>query len=529
MDLPTSSSFEQAAESQSHPHFDPGGHLEQQAGPEAIEKVDSSSGTVEDLESVGGSGTQAKTIAIPATILAPDDPLNPRNWSTVKKVIVNFILCVWVLSLTYASTAYVASVGALEQRFEIGQEVALLGITLFVLGFAAGPLLAGPASEIFGRRPVYVFCGVFYSAFSFGAAFANNTATLLICRFLGAFFGAASINNVPASIGDYTVPLNRATYASLYSIMAFGGPALGPLCSSFIEHDAGYRWNLRVMAIFTTVTSILVALVPETHGPTLLKKKLAAAPIPEEDKANLAPKPNIHQILGVFKQSLKKPILFFFTEPIVLFISIYLSILYGILYGFFEAFSIVYIEKRGFKLTSYGLTYISLAIGFLCGASFIAVFATKFYLKALAKAKAEDQVLQAESRLTLAYGAAIVSPISLFMFAWTAPFPSVHWIVPCIAEALFAVSMLLIFVSFISYLIDVYITHAASALAAGMASRALIGSVFPLFSLQMYRSLSIQGATSLLAGLSLLCMPLPFLFRQRGAKFRLRSPYATSS
>lgn len=105
-----------------------------------------------------------------------------------------------------------------------------------------------------------------YEAFSFGAAFSNNAAALLIFRFLLGFFGSASINNVPASIGDFTVPLNRATYASLCasislygsswsnsdtdglfreastdSIMAFGGPALGPLCSSFIEYDVGFR------------------------------------------------------------------------------------------------------------------------------------------------------------------------------------------------------------------------------------------------------------------------------------------------
>jgi hypothetical protein len=46
-------------------------------------------------------------------------------------------------------------------------------------------------------------------------------------------------------------------------------------------------------------------------------------------------------------------------------VSIYLSILYGILYGFFEAFGVVYLEIRGFKSTSYGLTYIALGLGFL--------------------------------------------------------------------------------------------------------------------------------------------------------------------
>lgn len=44
-----------------------------------------------------------------------------------------------------------------------------------------------------------------------------------------------------------------------------------------------------------------------------------------------------------------------------------------------------------------------------------------------------------------------------------------------------------------------------------MASRALVAGVFPLFSLQMYHKLGVQGATSLLAGLLCLMAPVPFV------------------
>lgn len=70
---------------------------------------------------------------------------------------------------------------------------------------------------------------------------------------------------------------------------------------------------------------------------------------------------------------------------------------------------------------------------------------------------------------------------------------------------------------------------AASALAAGMASRALIGGMFPLFTVQMFERLTIQGASSLLAGILCLMMPLPFMFRRYGARLRGRSKHAVSS
>jgi len=396
------------------------------------------------------------------------------------------------------------------------QEVAILGVTLTVFGFAAGPLLFGPASELYGRQAIYRTCGLFYSAFGFGAAFAPNAASLLIFRFLVGFFGSASINNVPASIGDFTTPLERGTYTIAYALFAFGGPALGPLASAFIQQDADYHWNFRVMAIFCAVLSILVALVPETHGPTLLKWRIA--------KEGKAPPPlHFGKIMSIFKVALARPIIYLFTEPVVMLVSLYLSVLYGILYGFFEAFTVVYLEIRGFKNTSFGLTYIALGLGFGIACIVLGTVGQVLYEKSANADTAKGLAVQPEARLGLPYLGAIISPLSLFMFAWTAPFPNVHWIVPCIAEGLFAFSMLLIFTGFIPYLIDCYHMTAASALAAGMASRALVGSVFPLFTLQMYHALTVQGATSLLAGIACLLAPIPFIFRVYGARMRERS------
>ena len=78
-------------------------------------------------------------------------------------------------------------------------------------------------------------------------------------------------------------------------------------------------WNLRVMAIFSTFTSILVALVPETHGPTLFKRK-ALLSREEEEKLGIAKVElgeRIRKVLGVYKQALKRPVLFFFTGELL--------------------------------------------------------------------------------------------------------------------------------------------------------------------------------------------------------------------
>ncbi|KAJ7764896.1 major facilitator superfamily domain-containing protein, partial [Mycena metata] len=387
--------------------------------------------------------------------------------------------------------------------------------TLIRFGFAAGPLIFGPASELYGRQIVYRLSGICYTAFGFGAAFAPNVASLMIFRFFVGFFGSPSLNNVPASIGDYTTLRERILYVILYAICAFGGPALGPLVSAFIEHDAGFHWNLRVMAIFCAVFSILVAFVPETHGPTLLKRKIAKS-------GQAPPATTLSKVVSVFKTAISRPIIYLFTEPLVAFVSLYLSVLYGILYGFFEMFTVVFLEIRGFQTTSYGLTWISLGLGFAVAGLLMATVGSDADADA-----ARDVPTRPEARLGLSYLGSILIPISLFMFAWTAPFPSIHWIAPCIAEFLFACGMQLIFTTFIPYLIDIYQMTAASALAAGMASRSVVGSVFPLFSIQMAHGLTVQGSTSLLAGIACLLAPLPFIFKWYGSRMRERSKYTS--
>jgi len=103
-------------------------------------------------------------------------------------------------------------------------------------------------------------------------------------------------------------------------------------------------------------------------------------------------------------------------------------------YGFFEGFTVVYEEIRGFTANQNGLTYVSLGVGFLIGAILLATVGQNYYVSQAAITKAKGLPNRAEARLFLAYPGAFLAPVSLFLFAWTAPFTKVHWIVPCIAE-----------------------------------------------------------------------------------------------
>lgn len=75
---------------------------------------------------------------------------------------------------------------------------------------------------------------------------------------------------------------------------------------------------------------------------------------------------------------------------------------------------------------------------------------------------------------------------------------------------------------------DCYPSVAASALAAKTLARSLCGAAVPLYVNQMYRAMSNQWASSLLAFVSLAMMPIPFFFYWYGPTSRERSRHAES-
>lgn len=170
---------------------------------------------------------------------------------------------------------------------------------------------------------------------------------------MAGFAGSSTLNNVPAVTADvcpfqsymllkklticdikFATSRELGRFISIYSINAFGGPALGPLIGEFITNHAYWRWNLRVQAIFVGVTWIgLICFVPESHHPTLLRQR--AKRMIKEQKKNQNEDfeiilPAGPTLLTRLKLACYKPLVYLFTEPIVAAVCLYLSLLYGI-------------------------------------------------------------------------------------------------------------------------------------------------------------------------------------------------------
>lgn len=92
-----------------------------------------------------------------------DDPRHAMNWPTNKKLYVSAILIFDSLAATFASSVFSPAATFVEEEFGKSREVVVLCTSLFVLGYAIGPSIFAPMSELYGRKTPIVI-----AAFAFG-------------------------------------------------------------------------------------------------------------------------------------------------------------------------------------------------------------------------------------------------------------------------------------------------------------------------------------------------------------------------
>lgn len=122
--------------------------------------------------------------------------------------------------------------------------------SVYILGYAFGPLAWAPLSELYGRMPIYSICNVLFLIFSIACAVANNLGALIAFRFFAGIAASCQyhpersqhIDQLNANTGAITI--SSGTVADLYPVEKRGkamasmimgplfGPAVGPVGKS---------------------------------------------------------------------------------------------------------------------------------------------------------------------------------------------------------------------------------------------------------------------------------------------------------
>lgn len=254
--------------------------------------------------------------------------------------------------------------------------------------------------------------------------------------------------------------------------------------------------------------------------------------------------------------SVYRPLHLLVTEPVVFFFSLWVSFAWAVLYLTFASIPYVFETVYGWNMESSGYIFSAMMIGSVLS-TIIGIWQDR--LLRHPQWKAEDwssdesssdsagtqqqkrtgqarfygflrrhfPVEAPESRLYFTCVTATLLPVGLFIFGFTST-PGSHWISPAIAICLATMGIYSVYLATFNYLADVYQMYASSALAAQSCCRNLLGGVFPLVSLPLFKNLGSARAGAVLGGIALGLTFVPWVLVFFGPKIRARSVFAVN-
>ncbi|KAJ9502622.1 hypothetical protein H2202_001743 [Exophiala xenobiotica] len=350
---------------------------------------------------------------------------SPFDFPAWRKWIMTTLLGGMAAAITFGSSVWSSTIPVTSKQFDVSETVAVLGVSLYVLGFALGPIVWGPLSELKGRR-LPMFSGFFiWALLQIPVGVANNLPAILACRLLAGCFGAAPMTLISAVYADFWMPAERGTATAVYSAAVYIGPTLGPIFGSLLtESSLGWHWTAWITLIMGVAAGIPAFLfVPETYRPVLQARANRKARL-----ANNGGFPHGEDI----EQS-----------------------------ATFQVFVSNFAEGRGWDPRVASLPFLSILVSVLVASVGVAWYSRKYYRPRL---QARGSVLP-EDRLPPIMLGSVLLPAGLFWFGWCSsshisPVPQI------IAGLLIGSGIMLIFTNGVAYIVDIYLDSAASALAA---------------------------------------------------------------
>ncbi|BFZ64005.1 hypothetical protein YB2330_005143 [Saitoella coloradoensis] len=474
------------------------------------------------------------TSTLPSSTSIPSSPISknesaitleehekPLNWTIRKKGLTLAILGSYTFLSAFGSTIMapgLTKMAIFTFHFTSETTGAFL-VSIYLLAYAIGPLLLAPLSELYGRRPILNGSLLFFTVFSIACALAKTTTQMAIFRFLSGLGGSAPLAIGYASGTEIYIPAQRRTSGAILALGPLLGPVLGPVVGGFVTyHVQDWRWLFWILSIVSGVVCLFgIPFLSETYEPAILAAKIRRMRTSSSESQVSVTNHLLH--------SFTTPLRLLFTSPIVFLLALYQAIIYGQLYLFFVIFPSTFEQTYRERIDIASLNYLAFGIGFIIGLVCLSIMIKEAWARAKRSLPANVDP-EPEVWLICLLPAAIILPIGLFLFGWSAH-NHWHWTLPALSSLLFAFSLLQIYMSSTLYIAQAFPPQtSASAQASLMLFRSLLGFASPLFGVKMFEGLGVGWGCSVL-GFVAVCVGVPGSFglwrwgkwlRQRGAR-----------
>ncbi len=348
------------------------------------------------------------------------------------------------LSVSWGASGFSPAAGDFARDIGVSPHTATLGLSMYVLGLAFGPMSLAPLSEYFGRKPVYIVSYGLFLLLLLGTTYVETLGPFLVLRFFSGYFSSTTISNFGGTIADLFHHHDTGPAMSWFLWAATGGSPTGFVLFSFIAHGRSWHDVFRIMFFicFTFWIILVIALqaLGETrHSVILLRRARALRKATGEEQIHVPEAMKQRGVKQLFGTALTRPFRFLASEAIVQFGALYNGFLYGLSFLFNGAFHLIFgPQGYGFGTVGVGICFLGIVVGISVGL-ITNIFQERNYQRKVTEAGNRDVP---EARVGYSKVAAIVLPISLLVFALTAT-PDIHPFFPVLASAFWGCKSLL--------------------------------------------------------------------------------------
>jgi len=275
------------------------------------------------------------TSATHVVAFGPNDPEDPRNWPRLRKWLMVAAIVPIDLSVSWGASGFSPVASDFANDVAVSPHVAILGLSLYVLGLAFGPMSLAPLSEYYGRRPVYIVSYGIFLLLLLATSYVESLAPFLVLRLFSGYFSSTTISNFGGTIADLFHHHDTGPAMSWFLWAATGGSPTGFVLFSFIAHGRGWHEVFRVMfficlAFWIILVFALYVLGETRHSVILLRRARALRKATGDDSLEVPDEMKQRGPKQLFGTALARPFRFLAGEAIVQFGAAYNGFLYGL-------------------------------------------------------------------------------------------------------------------------------------------------------------------------------------------------------
>ncbi|KAH7163593.1 major facilitator superfamily domain-containing protein [Dactylonectria estremocensis] len=456
----------------------------------------------------------------------PDDPENPYNWPSYRKVTVAVVCSASQLVTTMSASMIAPALDQILRDLGMSTSTGQIAFSVFFLGLGFAPFLVAALAETYGRKPLWLAGNIWYIIWNSLCPVGFSPAVMILGRLMSASGASVGVTLTGPVMADMYQAKDRGKSLAIAGLLPYIGPALGPIVGGLASQHLWWPWLFWILSIFDAACLVLgFFVIHESYAPVLLHRKakrIAACNTPENSpRTSFMTQARIflNDMLVRLRPAISRPVKLFIHRPIIQLIAISMAIEFGIYTLVLSTFASLWITRYDQSESTASLHYIAIALGaFACaqGGGRLMDFMWR-----RTTAAHPDNDPTPEYRIPYIVTGFIPAVAGLFWYAWSAQNGD-HWAVVDVGIFCFTCGGFMFAQGMTAYLVDEFTsTRAASASAATRLWTYILGFIFPIFAPNLYETLGYGWGNSLLALLFvLLGAPIVLIIWQWGGRIR---------